>query len=605
MTGGLARRAAAAFALTIRAHPAATAVSAVNAVVAGTVPVAAAWLLKLLLDRLADGPGDFGDVLPIAAGIGAAGLVAVVTPYVSAYLGGQLRRRMQEVTQDKLFRAVTGWPGVARFESPVFYDRLRLGQQAGDAAPQQVVGAALVVGQNLITFVGFLVTLWALSWETSLIVLLAALPAVRVQLSLSRSRAEMQWWNSPGARRVQFYSNLLSGVGAAKEIRLYGLAGHLHERMRTDLRAVHAAERRVDLRELRGNIGLAVLGALVAAGGIAWTVAGAASGRLSLGDVSVFIAALAGTQSALASMVQRYADLHEFLLTFGYFLDITAADPDLPMTVSPRPVPLPARGIELRDVWFRYDAELPWVLRGVSLHIPWGGTTGLVGLNGAGKSTIVKLLCRFYDPDRGQILWDGVDLRDLDIAGLRDRISAVFQDFMCYDLPAADNIGFGDLARANDRSALADAARATGIHDALAGLPAGYDTMLSRVYVTQRDSADPQPGTLLSGGQWQRIALARGALRDNRDLLVLDEPSAGLDPEAEHQIHRGLRSSSNARATLLISHRLGTLREAEQIAVLSDGTIAEQGTHTDLMARGGAYARLFTLQASRYQETPS
>jgi ATP-binding cassette subfamily B protein len=260
------------------------------------------------------------------------------------------------------------------------------------------------------------------------------------------------------------------------------------------------------------------------------------------------------------------------------------------------------RAIEFDDVWFRYAPDLPWTLRGVSFSVPYGQAVALVGHNGAGKSTLVKLLCRFYDPDRGRILWDGVDLRDMDVAALRDRISAVFQDYMDYELSARENIAVGDLTLGQRPEALAAAARQAGIHGALTALPRGYDTLLTRTYVDLADKKDPRTGVLLSGGQWQRVALARAFLRGSRDLVILDEPSSGLDAEAEYEIHSGLRAHRDGRTSVLISHRLNAIRDADHIVVLVDGAVAEQGDHHALMARSGTYARLFSLQAKGFAD---
>jgi ATP-binding cassette, subfamily B, bacterial len=571
-----------------------------STVVTGLLPAAVAWQTKLVIDALA--AGDHPAALGSAGGLAATGLVTAALPHLTGYLQGEHRRRMDRLTQDRLYTAVGSFQGLSRFENPRFLDRLRMATQATGAAVGPVTTGLFGVGRSVLTLVTLLLTLYLLTPVMTAVVLVAAVPALAAQISLARRRVTMLAGLTPAMRRQFFYAQLITEVQAAKEIRILGLGDFLKGRLLTELAGVQSGERRLDRRVMRTQSALALLGAAVTGLGLLWAVRGVAAGELSLGDVSAFVAALAGAQAALVSLVDGIASGHEALLMFSYYAEVTSLPDDLS---RPRraPAALPAlrQGIELRDVWFRYDESHPWVLRGVDLTIPSGATVALVGLNGSGKSTLVKLLCRFYDPDRGGIYWDGVDIRRADPAQLRRRVGVLFQDFMSYDLTAAENVGVGDLDALDDRSRIERAAQLAGVHDTVAALPSGYDTPLTRAFVLADGDDDPAAGVVLSGGQWQRVALARTLMRDGRDLLVLDEPSAGLDARAEHEIHHRLRDHRAGRTSLLISHRLGTVRDADLIVVLDGGRIVEQGGHDQLFAAGGRYARLFSMQAAGYQ----
>lgn len=564
------------------------------------LPVATAWLMKSVVDSLVARDGAQA-LLGLGTGLAAAGVAASILPQLDQYLQSELERRVALRTQDTLFASVDGFVGLRRFEDPHFLDRLRLAQPAGGMNPQHVVDGTLGAVRAGLTMTGFLGSLLLLSPVMAALVLLSGIPVLLAQLSLSRRRARVLWEVGPAERREFVYGDLMADATAAKEIRLFGIGGFLRRRMLHERGIANEARRAVDRRAVTVQTRLALLSALVSGTGLLWAVHAARSGSLSVGGITVFVAAVAGVQSALTTVAAEAARAHQALLLFDHYLAVTSAGPDLPVAADARPAgPLNA-GITLRDVWFRYSDDHPWVLRGVDLHIPHGKATALVGLNGAGKSTLVKLLCRLYDPTRGTILWDGADLRDLNVAELRHRIGAVFQDYMEYDMTAAENVAMGDLDALGSPERIRAAARRAGVDDRIATLPRGYDTLLTRLFFSQSDKDDPQTGVVLSGGQWQRIALARAFLRDGRDLMILDEPSAGLDAEAEHEIHTSLRRHREGRTSLLISHRLSAVRDADLIVVLADGRIAEQGDHAHLMAAGGAYARLFRLQASGYE----
>ncbi|MFD5143035.1 ABC transporter ATP-binding protein [Streptomyces sp. NPDC058401] len=594
------RGAVAAFRLAGRAAPLTLALYTVLVLAAGVLPVAVALLTKILLDRLASA-GATGSLAGPGSGLVAAGLLMGALPQVTQYLRAQLDRRSGLLAQERLFTAVEGFTGLGRFEDPRFIDRMRIARQVGGTSPNQAIDGILGAGRAVLTVSGFIGALAVVNTPLTVLMVVAGIPTVVAEVALSRRRARMFWEVGPVERREFFYSDLLSRVAAAKEVRLFGTGPFLRERMLKERRTADAARRSMDRREVGVQGGLSLLSAVLSGTGLLWAINSARHGAFSVGDVTMFVAGIAGVQGGLASLAGEIARLHQALTMFGHYLAVTGTGPDLPQPAEPLPLPALRRGIELRDVWFRYSEEHPWILRGVDLWIPHGTALALVGLNGAGKSTLVKLLCRFYDPTRGAVLWDGVDLREVAPADLRRRIGAVFQDYMEYDLSAGENIALGDLGALDDPERIRTAAERAGIHEKLTELPHGYETLLSREFFSEVDKEDPETGVVLSGGQWQRLALARAFLRDGRDLMILDEPSAGLDAESEHEIHTSLRRHRGGRTSLLISHRLGAVRDADLIVVLAEGRIAEQGDHAQLVAAEGRYARLFSLQAAGYQ----
>jgi ATP-binding cassette subfamily B protein len=586
--------------LAVRAAPVPLALYVVLTVAGGLAPVAAAWCTKLTVDYVVAGTA-FSRIAWVVAGLALAGLAVGTLPAVGQYVRTELDREVGLRALDRLLLALERIVGLSRFESPEFLNRLRLALQTGGLAAGEVVATGLSAGQAAITVAGFLAALAVISPIMTVVVLLAAVPGLAAEILLSRQQARVQWQVAPTERRQNFYYHLLSGAQAAQEVRLFDAGAFLRGRMIADRRTANGLMRRVDRRRVGVQTFSNLLVAAVSAVGMLWAARAASGGALSPGSIVMFLATLAGVQGALSTLAGHLANAHNSLLMFEHYLAVTTIGSDLRVPAPGTALAPLRRGIEVRDVWFRYSDEHPWTLKGVSLFIPHGGTVALVGENGAGKSTLIKLLCRFYDPTKGSIRWDGVDIRDVDPRELRRRMGVLFQNYMCYDMTARENVALGDLTAMDDLPRVENAVQRAELHEHIKGLPDGYDTLLSRIFEPAPDGDGTGAGVQLSGGQWQRLALARALIREHCDFLILDEPSSGLDAEAERRIHLALARHRAGRTSLLISHRLSAIRGVDLIVVLADGQVVEAGDHDGLLHADGSYARLFNLQAAGYR----
>ena len=560
----------------------------------GMVPVAAAWFLRALLDALTGTRVSSSAVSLSVTGVVLCGWLGVASRSGQGYLRTDLQRKLRTLVEARLFRAIHGVPGLDSFEDPHKLDQIRLAEHAGESAPASVLGSGLILIESLITGIGFAIALLLLCPWLMVVLAAVAVPTCLLQMRMARYRAGVLIETSSYQRRLIFYRYLAVDVRAAKEVRLFGLGDFLVGRMLGDLGSSNRLEAAADRSTAWLELGIGGMSGLVTLCGACTAAYLAIHHRLTIGDVTVLLAAVVTLQTTVVSLTDNISEVYGGLLLLQQYLAVaepTESADDGSAAVGPL-----VDGIEFSDVWFRYTPDLPWVLRGLSVTLPAGRSVGLVGLNGAGKSTIVKLLCRLYEPERGTIRWDGVDLRLLDPAALRRRISAVFQDFMDYDFTAADNIAIGSLDARSDPERIRRAAAQAGIDAKIQSLPYGYQTLLSRIF-----SAEEGGTAELSGGEWQRIALARAFLRKEADLMILDEPTAGLDAEVEYELHQVLSTFRAGRLSLLISHRLSSLATADLILVLADGEIVERGHPAALLARDGLFARLYRLQANGYR----
>jgi len=476
------------------------------------------------------------------------------------------------------------------YDTPTFHNRLVRAAGGGQFRPWQVVEGLTGLAGALVGIVGITGALLALQPWLVPLVLAAAVPLL---ISVARGGELMFGFHhrmTEVERRRNYLYMLLSGKDAAKELRVFGLAAFLRDRF-DRLYDQHLAElRKVARRRLRVSLLGNLASTVVLAGIVAGLVVLALNGRIGLAEAGTAAGAVFVLGERLTNAVFSAGMLYESSLFIEDFTSFVAMAPQVEARRRRQPAPAGFRRLRVEDVTFAYPGAATPAVAGVSMEIETGEIVALVGENGSGKTTLAKLLCRLYLPQGGRVLWDGVDTATLDPDGLRNSVAVIFQDFLQYALPAAENIGMGRHQRIDDVEAIRAAAGQAGADDFLARLPQGYDTFLGPEF---------QGGKELSVGQWQRVALARAFFRD-ASFIILDEPTAALDARAEHELFESIRTLCRGRSVLLISHRFSSVRSADRIYVLDRGRVVESGSHQQLMDMGGRYAELFTLQASAY-----
>ncbi|MEH1959903.1 MAG: ABC transporter ATP-binding protein [Nostoc sp.] len=437
-----------------QAYPAACIGTFIITIFQGLIPLANAWITKVLLDWLAQlligGRATKEQLIWLLVAQAVLMVATAMLPHLGRYLNAELGRRLTVLIQSTVYQKINCFEGIAHFENPKVYDTIRLAQQGAEQSSSQTLEILTEFIQNLVTLLSFVGVLFSFNLFLANLVLLAALPQLYVQLKLGQQRFGLAFELSPVERRKFYYSFLLTSVQAAKEVRLFGLGQYFLHKLLDLYKRVHRAERKQQQRELRWELGLSILSSVVASVAFIIVVLAAFGKKLTLGDITLYVSAVSSVQDALSRFIFAIAGLNESVLFHSYFRKLLALRPALPIQTVTESVPKLSSGLELRHVSFRYSKQHPWILRDVNLKIPAGSCLALVGLNGAGKTTLVKLLTRLYDPSDGQILWDGIDIREFDPAEFRQRIGTIFQDFMRYDLTVCENIGLGNLAKIDD-----------------------------------------------------------------------------------------------------------------------------------------------------------
>ncbi len=562
-------------------------------ILAGLLPATLAYVSKLLVDGVVSaralhdpGPALHYVVLEAAAVIALA-LVQKAIGVTQALLRAQLGQRVNEMILEKALTL-----SLVHFEDSEFYDKLSQARRQASQRPLSLVNRTFDLLQQCLILSTYGVLLWQFSPYAVGLLFVAGLPTFWVEARFAKSAFQLFTWRSPEARMQTYLETLIAREDYVKEVKLFGLGELFLSRYRAIFHKLYAEDRALTLRRAGWGYALGLLSTLALYGAYYWIVQATVTGRLSLGEMSMYLLVFKQGQQAVTSSLSSVGGMYEDNLYLSNLYDFMAIPVENAAVEGEKKGPVPGDGLRFEQVSFTYPGSQEPALHAVSFHLKPGRKLALVGENGSGKTTIVKLLSRLYTPTEGVVRLDGLDLQQWDELALRRRIGVIFQDFMRFHFQVGENIGVGDVQALEEQPRWEEAAEKARAEAIIGTLPEGYQTQLGRWFKGGRE---------LSGGQWQKIALARAFMRTGADLLVLDEPTSAVDAKAEVEIFEHFRRVTENQMAILISHRFSTVRMADEIMVLEKGRVVEFGSHEQLLEEDGHYATLFKLQAAGYR----
>ncbi len=574
------------------------------------VPIATLWVAKLIIDTVVAARSGRPDIsrLWLLAGlelliVSAGEALDKASIAVEGLFGDLCSNRISE----KIIRQAAALD-LHHFEDPAFYDQLERAQRQ-TTGRIGLLPQLLSIGQDLVTLISLAAGVVVYSPWLLALLLVAVLPGFLGETYFSSLEYSLLYRMTPERRELDYLRSLSASSNTAKEVQVFGLADWLVLRFRMIAHRFHEANRRLALRKGIAATALALVGILGYYAAYAVILWRGFHGLITIGVLTFLAASFLRSRTASERLLVTAGNIYEQGLYMQDLFNFFRMQPVIVSLPNARSVPAPMRELVFEDVGFQYPGSETWAVRHVNMHICRGERIALVGENGAGKTTLMKLMARLYDPTEGRILLDGIDLREYDLGSVRRNVGIIFQDFVRYDLRLDENIGVGEIGKVQEHldqlletadkdaasfsshPSIVTAAEKSHADQLAEKLPHGYRQMLGRRFAGGMD---------LSGGEWQKIALARAYIRQSQ-IMILDEPTAALDARAEYETFQRFAELVSGQTVVLISHRFSTVRAANRIVVLQNGTVLEEGTHDQLLARNGLYAELFELQAEGYR----
>ncbi len=559
---------------------------------AGLLPAAVAYVGQLIVDAVVAAMQSGGDYREALTWVAVEGVLLAITAgsqrliaLCQSLLRAQLGQRVNAMILEKALTL-----SLDQFEDAEFYDKLTRARREASSRPLSLVNRTFSLAQNAVSLVSYAVLLIQFSAWTVVILMIAGLPAFIAETKFSGDAFRLFRWRSPESRMQMYLETVLAREDHAKEVKLFRLGPLLLDRYRGIFERLYREDRRLTIRRETWGFLLGLIGTVAFYGAYAWIAVATIDGEITLGEMTMYLLLFKQGQSAVAASLSAMGGMYEdnlYLSNLYEYLEQPATAGGGTLTGGVRP----GDGIRFESVTFAYPGSDRPALKDVNLHVRPGQSLALVGENGAGKTTLIKLMTGLYRPDGGRVLLDGTPLADWEPEALRRRFGVIFQDFARYQLSVGENIGAGDVEHFRDEPRWREAAALGLAAEFIERLPSGYESQLGQWF---RD------GHELSTGQWQKIALARAFMDRGADILIMDEPTASMDAAAEAAMFEHFRRLTEGKITILISHRFSTVRRADRIIVIQHGEITEAGSHQELMALGGHYATLFSLQAEGY-----